>query len=357
MMNSRFYNTVTLLAVSLVIFVLLAVLLYTGIIDEYNGQLLTVAGIYVIVSLSLNLITGFTGQLALGQAGFMCVGAYTTAVSIMRLNIPLFPAIILGGAVTAIFGFLIGFPTLRLRGDYLAIATLSFGEIIRVIMINLGDLTGGAAGLKGIPPFSETGDFILDSVIKFAWVYGFVILALVVVSNLIKSSQGRAIISIREDEIASNSMGINVAYYKMFSFTMSAFLAGVGGGLYAIYFNYLNPAMFTFLNSVNFVVIVVLGGLGSITGTIFASIAFTYIQEWLRVFKDFRLVIFGLSLIAVMLFWPGGLMGTKEISVVKFVRKLLAGEVKPRQVFDGVVSRLKNIMSKRFPRGKNREVK
>lgn len=304
-----------------VVYAILSLLLYTGIINEYNGQLLILAGIYVIVSLSLNLITGFTGQLALGQAGLMAIGSYSAAIAMMKFGMPLFPSIISGGLVTALFGFLIGFPILSLRGDYLAIATLGFGEIIRVILVNMEGLTGGAAGLKGIPSFSDSGNFLFDAMIKFTWVYVFVVATLVMVSNLINSSQGRAIISIREDEIAAGSMGVNVAYYKMFSFTMSSFLAGIGGGLYAAYFGYLNPAMFGFLNSVNFVVIVVLGGLGSITGTVLAAIGFTYIQEWFRVFKDSRLVIFGLVLIGVMLFWPKGLMGKNEFSIVKFVKR------------------------------------
>ena len=320
-MKNRVFNTVTLTAVSIVVFVLLAVLIYTGVIDEYNAQLLTLAGIYIIVSLGLNLITGFTGQLALGHAGLMGLGSYATAIAMMKGHIPLLPAIIIGGVVTAIFGYIIGFPTLRLRGDYLAITTLGFGEIIRVILINLEGLTGGAAGLKGVPPFCDTGDFILDAVIKYTWVYVFVILTIIIVSNLINSSPGRAIVSIREDEIAANSMGINVPYYKMFAFTLSCFLAGIGGGLYAAYFGYLNPMMFGFMNSVNFVVIVVLGGLGSVTGTVIAAIGFTYIQEWLRYFKDFRLVIFGLALILVMLFWPKGLMGNKEFSIIGFIKK------------------------------------
>ncbi|MCX7710780.1 MAG: branched-chain amino acid ABC transporter permease [Clostridia bacterium] len=326
MKKNRIFNTITLLSASVIVFIVLAALLFTGIIDEYNGQLLTLAGIYIIVSLSLNLITGFTGQLSLGQAGFMSIGAYSSAIAMMNFHLPLVVSIIIGGLVTAVFGLLIGFPTLRLRGDYLAITTLGFGEIIRVIMVNLETYTGGAAGLKGIPSFSDTGDFLKDSIIKFSWVYVFVIITIVIVNNLINSSPGRAIVSIREDEIAANSMGINVSYYKIFSFTMSAFLAGIGGALYAVYFGYLNPVMFWFLTSVNFVVIVVLGGMGSITGTILAGVGFTYIQEWLRFFKDFRLVIFGLALIIVMLFWPRGLMGTNEFSIVKFVRKYIRKE-------------------------------
>lgn len=328
-MKNRVFNTVALTIATSIVFIILGVLLYTGIIDEYTGGILILGGINLIVALSLNLITGFTGQLALGQAGFMSVGAYTTAIAVMKYNIPLFLAIILGGLVTSLFGVIIGFPTLRLRGDYLAITTLGFGEIIRVVMVNLEKLTGGAAGLKGIPPFSDTGDFILDLVIKYAWVFVFVIGTIVIISNLINSSPGRAIISIREDEIAANSVGINVSYYKLFSFILSSFLAGMGGGLYAIYMGYLNPAMFGWVNSMFFVVYVVFGGLGSITGTIIATILLTFIQEWLRILGDLRLVIFSLVLIVMMIFWQKGLMGTNEFSIVTFAKKLLSGDFKP----------------------------
>jgi len=347
MNKKRLFNPIILLAVSIITFVIIAAMMFTGVIDEYNGQLLTLAGIYIIISLSLNLITGFTGQLVLGMAGFMSVGAYTTAICIMRLNIPIFFALIIGGLVTSIFGIMIGFPTLRLRGDYLAVTTLGFGEIIRVIMINLGGLTGGASGLKKIPVFYDTDDFILYEVIRFGWVFGFLILTIVVVSNLIKSSPGRAIISIREDEIASNSMGINVAYYKMLSFTVASFLAGIGGGLYAIFSGYLNPTTFGFMYSVNFVVIVVLGGLGSITGTIISGIAFTFIQECLRVFEDFRLVIFGLALIIIMLFWPRGLMSMKEFSIVTFAKKAIAGEYSVKKIIEKCSVRIQAWKKKR----------
>lgn len=319
-MNTRYKKGLVLFIFSVIVVILLAGLVYAGIIDEYTAQILSSAGINVIVALSLNLISGFTGQLALGHAGFMAVGAYTTAVCIMQFNLPMFPSILIGGLVTAGFGLVIGFPTLRLRGDYLAIVTLGFGEIIRVLMVNLEGITGGAAGLKGIPPFTE--NILLEPALALIWVFSFMIGSIFLVSHLINSSPGRAIVSIREDEIASNAMGVNVFYYKMVSFTLSAFIAGVGGGLYAPFFKYLNPTMFNFLKSVDFLIIVVLGGMGSITGTVVAGFALTYLQEFLRVLKDYRLVIYPLLLILIMLFRPGGLMGNREISPFNLLARL-----------------------------------
>ncbi len=353
-MKNRKFNTLTLIIVSTIIYIILVVLQYYKIIGEYNGMLLTLAGIYVIVSLSLNLITGVTGQFSLGQAGFMCVGAYTTAIAIIRFSIPIPIALILGGLMTALFGLAIGIPALRLRGDYLGITTLGFGEIIRVIMVNLDSLTGGAAGLKGIPPFSNTGNFVMDAIIEFSWVYISAILIMAVIYNLVNSSHGRAILSIREDEIAANSMGINVAYYKVFAFTVSSFIAGIGGGLYAIFFGYLNPAMFGWLNSVNFVVILVLGGMGSLTGTIIAAVVFTFMQEWLRVFADFRLVIFGLALILLMIFYPKGLMGNKEISITRIFTKLLSGEITIKSIKASIlrgINRIKTFTNRKVKGG------
>jgi branched-chain amino acid transport system permease protein len=344
-MKNRKFNTLTLIIVSTIIFIILVALQYYKIIGEYNGMLLTLAGIYVIVSLSLNLITGVTGQFSLGQAGFMCVGAYTTAIAIIKFNIPIPIALVLGGLMTALFGMAIGIPALRLRGDYLAITTLGFGEIIRVIMVNLDSLTGGAAGLKGIPPFSNTGNFVMDAIIEFTWVYISAVIIMAVIYNLVNSSHGRAILSIREDEIAANAMGINVAYYKVFAFTLSSFIAGIGGGLYAIFFGYLNPAMFGWLNSVNFVVILVLGGMGSLTGTIISAIIFTYMQEWLRVFADFRLVIFGLALILLMIFWPRGLMGNRELSITGLFRKLFKGEISFKTIKASILRGAHKVMS------------
>jgi branched-chain amino acid transport system permease protein len=278
-----------------------------GVIDAYTAQVLTLGGINVMVALSLNLISGFTGQLALGQAGFMAVGAYTTACLLMRLQFGLLPAITGGGLVTAGFGLLIGFPTLKLRGDYLAIVTLGFGELI---MVNLESLTGGAAGLKGIPSF--TAAVSLRPGLSFLWVYLFLVLTLIIVANLIRSSPGRAVLAVREDEIAANAMGINVFYYKMLTFTLAAFIAGIAGGLYAPFFRYLNPTMFNFLKSCDFLIIVVLGGMGSITGTVLAGLGLTYLQEFLRIVSDYRMVLYPLLLILMMIFRPSGMMGNRE---------------------------------------------
>jgi len=254
----------------------------------------------------------------------MAVGAYTTAALVMKLNVPILPAMIGGAVMAALFGFLIGLPTLRLRGDYLAIVTLGFGEIIRVVMINLPNLTGGPAGLKGIPTF--TTNFFWRPVLSFAMVYFTLALVVVLLSNLLKSSHGKAIISIREDEIAANAMGINVFYYKIFAFTLSAFIGGLGGALYAPFFGYLSPNMFNFQKSVEFLIIVVLGGMGNLTGTVLAGIGLTYLQEILRFLKDYRLVIYPVILIIVMIFQPSGIMGlfgNREFSLTALINKLI----------------------------------
>jgi branched-chain amino acid transport system permease protein len=322
-MNKRKKSFLIPLALIVLGLIIIISLMYLGILDEYTAQILTFAAINVIIALSLNLISGFTGQLALGHAGFMAIGAYTTAVLIMKANMPMLPAILIGGIVTAVFGLVIGFPILRLRGDYLAIVTLSFGEIIRVIMINAESITGGAAGLKGIPPFSD--DIVMSPIISFIWVYVFMVGIIILINNLIKSSQGRAIVSIREDEIAANAMGINVFYYKMFAFALSAFIAGIGGGLYALLFGYLNPTMFNWLKSMDFLMIVVLGGMGSIVGTVVTGFILTYLQEFLRILQDYRLVIYPLILIFIMLFKPTGLVGIVD-DLKKWVQKTLHGK-------------------------------
>ncbi len=218
---------------------------------------------------------------------------------------------IFAGALAAtIVGVLIGIPTLRLKGDYLAIATLGMAEIIRVVFLNL-DITNGAAGLNGIPRYAN-----------WLWLYLFTIAAILFINNFIRSSYGRACISIREDEIAAESMGINTTKYKVMAFAVGAFFAGVAGALYSSYFYFLKPDLFGFLKSIDILVIVVLGGLGSITGSVLAAILLAVLTTFLQAFTEVRMIIYALLLVIIMIFRPQGILGTKEITdLFKFRRK------------------------------------
>jgi branched-chain amino acid transport system permease protein len=329
-------KTIFLLAVAILGSLALSALVYVGVINEFLAQILSLGAINVVVALSLNLISGFCGQLALGQAGFMAIGAYTTAFCAMRLHLPLPVGMLAGGLLSALAGFLVGFPALRLRGDYLAIVTLGFGEIIRVIMINLEGITGGAAGLKGIPSFTNV--LLMQPAMSFFVTMMVMALTVAVLKRVMDSSYGRAVMSIREDEIAASSVGIPAFRYKMAAFTGSAFIAGIGGGLYAPFFQYLNPINFDFLRSVDFVVFVVMGGMGSITGTVLSGLSLTLLRDWVLVnvgsldglgfIKQYRLVFFPLILILVMIFRPGGLMGKREWSPAYFFLEWLPSRFK-----------------------------
>lgn len=312
-MKGKISSAVLSLILVLVIGLGSGALIYFGLVDEYSAQILTAASINIIIALSLNLVSGISGQLALGHAGFMAIGAYTAASCVMILHWPLFFAVIAGGLMTSVFGFVIGYPTLKLSGDYLAIVTLGFGEIIRVILINLEGITGGAAGLKSIPSF--TPDILLQPAFGFMVTFFVMALVIYVINQLMRSSYGRAILSVREDEISAGACGIPVHGYKMFAFTLSAFIAGIGGALYAPFYGYLNPTDFSFLKSVDFLIIVVFGGMGSITGTVISGYVLTILQESLRFLKDFRLVIYALILILIMLFRPQGLLGKAEFTL------------------------------------------
>ena len=303
-------------AAVLLIYLVLATLIGTRSINSYNVGIILMVGINIILAVSLNLSTGFLGQLVLGHAGFMSVGAYAAALFTMNTPLPemiKFPlALIVGGLIAAAFGVIIGIPALRLRGDYLAIITLGFGEIIRVLILNF-KFTGGGQGLKNIP---ELTDF--NSVF---WVMIFVITALF---TLIRSRFGRAIIAIREDEIATEASGVNTTFYKLLGFTISAFCAGIAGGLYAHYITVLDPSNFGFMRSVEILVMVVLGGMGSFTGSILAAGVLTVIPEALRAFSDYRLLIYSFLLIVMMIFKPSGLLGRYEFSLSRLIQKIPA---------------------------------
>lgn len=318
--NLRSY-IINIIAVVVLFFILWGLML-AGIIDSYYSGILVTVGINIILAASLNLSTGFLGQLVLGHAGFMSVGAYAAALFTMNMpeGIPLMVrfliSLLVGGLVAAVFGIAIGIPALRLRGDYLAIITLGFAEIIRVVILNLG-FTGGGQGLKNIPTPTE------DTTSYFAIVFWVMVLVLFVLYAFIRSRQGRAIKSIRDDEIAAESCGINTTYYKILGFTVSAFFAGIAGGLYAHYITILDPSNFGFMRSIEILVMVVLGGMGSFTGSILAATVLTALPEALRAFSDYRMLIYSLLLIVMMIFKPSGLLGTYEFSLTRLLDKLM----------------------------------
>lgn len=286
------------------------------IVDPYIFSVIMYAGINITLAVSLNLINGFTGQFSMGHAGFMSVGGYLSAFIFMNLppefstdpilsQFAFVGALIAAGLGAAAIGYLVGLPSLRLRGDYLAIVTLGFGEIIRVIILNL-DVIGGARGLPNIPQLSS-----------FAWVYTVAVVTIFTIWQLIKSSQGRAFMSVREDEIAAESMGVDTTKTKVQAFVIGAFFAGIAGALFGHYLRYLNPQTFDFNRSFELIIMVVLGGMGSITGSVFAAVLLTALKEGLRDLKeitgvDLRMIIYSLLLIVFMLTRPNGIFGTRE---------------------------------------------
>ena len=276
-------------------------------------------GIYILLAVSLNVATGYLGQLPLGHAGFMAVGAY--AAALLWKTLPKTPwavvlGLILGGLMAAVFGVVIGVPALRLKGDYLAIITLGFGEIIRVLIINLPGITGGTPGLMSIPKHST-----------FLVVYITVIVSCALIHTLMKSRHGRAILAIRENEIAAEASGVKTTFYKVLAFTVSAFFAGVAGALYAGYTGILTPGNFTFMTSINILVMVVLGGLGSMAGSIIAAAILTYLPLALQSFSKYRMVIYAVLLIVVMIFKPSGLLGRYDFSLSRILEKAINGRL------------------------------
>lgn len=294
---------------SLVIYTIVQFLISMQILNNFASSTVILIGINVILAVSLNLINGYTGQFSIGHAGFMSIGAYLSAIMTTYYNWPFPIAILIGGLAAAIGGFLIGVPSLRLKGDYLAIATLGFGEIIRIIWLNT-DYVGGASGLNGIP-----------SDANWTWVFGLALLTIIVINNFVNSSHGRACISIRENEIAAESMGIHTTKYKIMAFVIGSFFAGVAGALSAHSFYIIQPKSFDFLKSFEILVFVVLGGLGSTTGAVVGAVVLTLLFSFLEDVPELRMIIYSLLLILTMIFRPKGLFGSIEFSFGMLKRK------------------------------------
>ena len=313
------------------LFAVIFVLISAGVITNYWKGILITIGINIILATSLNLACGYLGQLPLGHAGFMAVGAYAGAIFIKATpaaaliksgnTFALVPyvicALVISALVAGIFGLLIGIPALRLKGDYLAIITLGFGEIIRVVLTNIDSVLGfkftyGAAGLARIPKF--TG---------FTLAYICVVLCIAIIHMFMKSRHGRAVLAIRDNEIAAESVGINTTYYKTAAFVLSAMLAGVAGCLYAGYLGSLYPSTFKFMKSIEVLVMVVLGGMGSMLGSVISAVVLTALPELLRAFSDYRMVAYSLALVLMMIFRPESLMGNYDFSMKKTIEKIV----------------------------------
>ncbi len=272
--------------------------------NRYYLGIVIDCGISIILAVSLNLINGHTGQFSLGHAGFMAVGGYSAAKFTLVCS-PLVPesmrpllfllALVLGGCMAAIIGVGVGIPSLRLKGDYLAIVTLGFGEIIRVVVQNM-DSVGAASGLKGIPKFTTLG-----------WTFALAAVTIYVVAALVNSTYGRGFIAVNDDEVAASSMGLNPVRYKVTAFVVGAFFAGIAGGLYAHHKQFLSPTGFDFLKSIDIVVMVILGGMGRTAGVIIAAVILTLLPEVLRQFADYRMIIYSLLIVGLMMARPQGL--------------------------------------------------
>ena len=300
----------------LALYAILGVLIDSGFISRYQTGILIIICINIILAVSLNITVGCLGQITIGHAGFMSVGAYTAALFSKAGIIDGLPgyivALILGGIVAGIIGIIIGIPALRLNGDYLAIITLAFGEIIRVL-IEYFKFTGGAQGLRGIPRTNS----------NFTVIYFVMAISVVMMFSLMTSRHGRAVLSIRDDEIASGASGINTTYYKTFAFAISAIFAGIAGAVYAHHLGILGAKQFDFNYSINILTMVVLGGMGSFTGSILSAIALTILPEMLRGLSDYRMIIYSLLLILTMIFRPTGLFGRKEFQITTIIKKFV----------------------------------
>ena len=312
-MNTSQKRDAVMLALGLVIFAVLYGLMETGVIGSFWKLNILIIGINIIMAASLNLINGYTGQFSLGHAGFMAVGAYVSVVLTTNFHLPFLAALLAGGAAAGALGCLIGLPTLRLSGDYLAIATLGLSEIIRIVLMNI-QYVGGAAGFSGIPHLTT-----------FPWVFFSLLATLFIIKNFVNSTHGRACIAIRENEIAAEAMGVNTTKYKVMAFTIGAAFAGVAGGLFAHVFYIITPLSFTFMQSFNYLIMVVLGGLGSITGAIAGAFVVTFISAILADWPEYRMIIYALALILLMFYRPQGLFGYMELTSLAPFKRFAKG--------------------------------
>jgi len=298
----------------LFIFSLIQVLISMGVINSYYESTLFTICINMILAVSLNLIVGICGQFSLGHAGFMAIGAYSAGiVTRMMPNYGgMAIGILVGFVISSIAALIVSIPTLRLRGDYLAIVTLGFSEIIRICIQNM-KITNGAAGLTGIPKLTT-----------WPILFAAVVISVIVCTNFVRSAPGRAARAINDDEIAAEAMGVNTTKYKVIAFVVGAILASLAGSLFANYFYVLNPNQFTFNKSIDILVMVVFGGMGSMSASVLAAIVIGILNMYLQQFTDLRMIIYGAALVLMMIFRPQGILGSWELSIERWLKKRAA---------------------------------
>ena len=278
--------------------------------NAYMIHLLSLAGIYSIVAMGLNLVFGYTGQISLGHAAYFAIGAYTSAILTSTFQLPFEIGVLAALILSVLLGFLVGTPSLKLEGAYLAMATIGFGEIVKMLLVNWEGLTGGPAGISRLPHPTLLGTTFSSPAMKLYLIIGFTCIAFVLYYNLIRSHYGTRFVAVRDSSKAAAAMGIDVKRVKICAFTVSTGFAGVAGSLYAHLNRYLAPDAFTLGESINFLIIVVVGGMGTVLGPFLGAGLIVYLREILQSFKDYNMLIYGLLLMVLMVFMPRGLIGS-----------------------------------------------
>lgn len=313
-MHRLHFRNIVWLLTAVLGFVVLYSLVQMGVINKFYQITLVSIMLNIIYGVGLNLILGVAGQFSLGHAAFIAIGGYSGAILSKAFDnslMGMYAGMAVGVGISIVLALIVGIPTLRLKGDYLAIATLGVGEIVRVVINNMKEITNGPAGISGIP-----------LVTKWETVYVFLVITTVFVLNFVYSSAGRATMSIQQDELASEAMGVNVTKYKVIAFVIGAITASIAGTLNASFIGIVTPTDYTYMKSIDILIIVVFGGIGSFTGTFLAAILLGVLNVFLQDYGQLRMIIYGVAVILIMIFRPGGLLGTSELRLGKLVHSI-----------------------------------
>ena len=320
----------------LILIVVLLLLIPTFGLSRFTMRLIIMIGIYSMLTIALNIIAGYTGLLSMGNVGFYAIGAYTSTLLALNTNMSFWIAILIAGSFAAVSGFLLGLPTLRLRGAYLTIVTLGFGEIVRMVLMNWDSVTNGTMGIRNIPLPRFFGTYLTLANHGLYYLMIFLVFLVSLFSYLILNSKiGRSFIAIREDEIAAQMMGIQIVRYKVLAFVLSAFISGLAGAFYASVIRYIDPNSFTFEVSSLIITMAILGGLGTMRGMYFGAAVLVIFPEVFRFLTEFRFVMYGVILVLMMRYRPQGLLGWQSRLPYRFRKDVLA-QIKTEGILDSI---------------------